>query len=115
MPRVTGGQVKVVIDTELEDLTPFIGTANLMIDEQLVGKGMTDARLDKIALYLSAHFVTMRERQLKSENFGDSSETYQGDTGMNLQSSLYGQTALSLDTTGTLHNAGNSFAEMELL
>lgn len=115
MARVTDEQVKKVIETDLEDITLFMETAEMIVDEQLTGKGLSDDRLAKIELYLSAHFVTLRERQLKSEKFGDASETYQGETGMNLKASFYGQTALSLDTTGSLTNLGNSMAEIELL
>ena len=114
-PRVTPEQVKCVITTKVEDISLFIETANLIIDEQLCDKGMTEARLKKIALYLSAHYVTLIEKQTKTEQFGSAREVYQGTTKMNLQSTFYGQTALQLDISGTLHNLGNQFAEVEVL
>ena len=115
MARVTDKEVKAIIRTNIEDISLFMQTAELIVTEQLVGKGLSDDRLSKIELYLSAHFVTLREQQLKSEKFGDSSESYQGETSTNLRASLYGQTAIILDTTRTLANLGNSMAEVELL
>lgn len=115
MGRVTDGQVKEIIETNLDDISLFMETAEMIVDEQLMSKGFSENRLSKIELYLSAHFVALRERQLLSERFGDSEEKYQGKTGMNLQASLYGQTAMLLDTSGSLANLGKSVAEIYLI
>lgn len=106
MARVTQDQVKSVIVTSIDDVGMFVETAAMIVDEQLNDKGMTDARLTKIELFLAAHFVTLRERQKKSEAMGTSSADYEGVTRMNLQASLYGQTAISLDTSSTLFALG---------
>ena len=76
MPRVTTAEVKAVIETALTDVDSFISTADLLIDEELVGKGLTNARLVQISLYLSAHFVSVRERQATVEKMGDASTTF---------------------------------------
>lgn len=115
MARVTEAEVKLIIDTQLTNIDLFIDTANIIVDEDLSDVGMSDVRLNKIELYLSAHFVCLREKQLTSENFGSASETYQGKTGMNLQSTNYGQTAMMLDKSGTLVNVGKTRSRFSLL
>ena len=115
MNRVTEAEVKEIIDTSLTPLTPFIDTAHLMVDENLLGSGLTEAVLTKIELFLSAHLVTLREKQIRIEEFGDSKNEYEGKTGMGLESSHYGQTVLLLDTTGVFATSGNPTAEFEVI
>ncbi len=114
MPRVTDDEVKAIIATDL-DTNAFIETATLIVDDQLSSRGFSVSRLKQIELYLAAHFTTLRERQLVSEKFGNAAETYQGKTGMNLQSSNYGQTAIVLDISGSLYRMGQGTASMETL
>ena len=45
--RVTDADVKAIFDTAM-DTTPFIPTANLIVDEELVSFGLTEARLTEI-------------------------------------------------------------------
>lgn len=112
---VTEAEVKAVINTQLGTIQPFIDAALLVVNEDLAGKGMSDARLKQIGIFLSAHYVTLQERQLQSEKYGDATETYQGKTGMNYQSSHYGQSACSLDTSGALTAAGRGTASFQAL
>ena len=114
MARVTDLEVKEIIETLL-DMTPFIGTATLIVDEDLVGQGLSDARLREIELYLAAHFTTLRERQLQSEEFGDAKDVFLGQVGKGLSSSIYGQQAIALDTTGELKSQGKTRATLEVL
>ena len=113
MARVTDAEVKTIIETTI-DTTPFIDAATLLVD-QLVDKGLSDDLLKQIELYLSAHFVTLQERVLKSEEFGDSKEEYFADIGKGLDSSNYGQMAKVLDTSGCLANFGNPKATLCVL
>ncbi len=56
---------------------------------------------------LAAHFLTMWERQAKSESVaGEWSITYLGRDGLGLDASLYGQQARVLDCSGTLAKLG---------
>lgn len=104
--RVTEAEVKVIIETSLT-LTPFIEAANTIINDRLLSSGLSEATLTKIELFLSAHLTTLRERQVSREKIGDAETTYEGRVEMGLNSSLYGQTAQLLDTTGTLAGAKN--------
>ena len=120
MPRVTTAQVKAILDTSITDaiVTTQIETADLLIDEELANVGLSAARLAKISLYLAAHFCTVTDRQVKSEGADGVTATYDGATGMGLSSSIHGQQALALDTTGRLRyitrRTGNT-ASLELV
>jgi len=62
--------------------------------------------LTQIELYLSAHFASVRQRQLTEEVLGDASRKYTGKFGTGLDATQYGQTAQALDYLGGLSNAG---------
>lgn len=115
MARVTANQVKSVISTSLDDITLFMEAAEILVNENLSDKGFSADRLEKIELFLSAHFIAMSEPQLKSEKMGDSTDTYFGVSGFNILSSLYGQSAAMLDTSGTLTGLGSVRAFFEAL
>jgi len=105
--RVTDDEVHgIMIDLDdTVDTTPFIETANLVITEKLVGKGLTDAMLIKIELWLSAHFATLDVEKggLRSSKLGEADESYvwtRGGSGFG--TTRYGLTAIALDTSGIL-------------
>jgi hypothetical protein len=103
--RVSTVEVTQLIETDPDlDILPFIETANLLVDEELDGKGLSDERLRQIELYLAAHFTSLRaERgQLRRTGTGDSTEVYAGKFVEGFALTRYGQQALMLDTTGTL-------------
>ncbi len=103
MPRVTVDEVKGLIATSF-DVNPFIATAGLIVDESLVGLGLTDARLKLIELWLSAHFVAVAEERgaLTRSKKGASDEEYEIVVGTGLNMTRFGQQAIALDTTGAL-------------
>lgn len=96
-----------VLDTSLQR---FLDTANLVVTEDLAGKGLSTARLTQIELYLAAHFaLNLTERGgLVSSRQLDSQDNYTsfsplGNSGIGgLKLTRYGQQALVLDTSGTL-------------
>lgn len=101
--RVTDAEVKKILVTTIET-TPFIATASLIVDENLEGQGLSDARLKQIELYLSAHLACTMDPRLTSESTGDASNTYQTASagGKGLDATTYGQQVKMLDTTGLL-------------
>lgn len=108
-PRVTAVDVKTIVETDLTDLQigAFIVTANRVVEDQLVGSALGAETLKEIEQYLAAHFLSARDPQAQTEKIGGEYQvTYQGQTGMALASTHYGQTAMSLDTTGALAAAG---------
>ena len=108
--RTTGAKVKNVVTTNLDAATiesDFIDLATAIVDEQLVGSGLTNKELEKIELYLAAHFVAITEELggLVSDSSGVASQRMSDayrDGGLRL--TRYGQQALALDTTGTLQS-----------
>lgn len=110
---VNDDDVKAVIDTA-RDTTPFIATADLIINENLANAGFSVERLTQIELYLAAHFVCITEERggIKAEKIGDAAESYQPvSSGTNiggLATTRYGQQALAMDTSGTLKAMGTT-------
>lgn len=106
MARVTATEVKAVMDeVTLADvvINSYIAGATALIDESLTGKGLSDAILKEIERWLSAHLVAIsRERPSKEEGAGGAFIKYTGEWGKGLSSTSYGQTAIALDTSGTL-------------
>jgi len=108
---VTPDAVKEIIDSDLADarINAFINLAyfaTVPLTNLLDDCGGADA-LCEIQLWLAAHFLTVYERQTKSESVGGEwSVTYLGQDGLGLEASLYGQQALALDCSGELAKYG---------
>lgn len=105
--RVTSAEVLDIFKapSDVTDLTPFITAADLIIDNNLIGKGLSDATLKEISRWLSAHFATIRYQALSSQDIGKAKEGYIQSFAAKrflLLSTDYGQQAVMLDTTGTL-------------
>lgn len=97
--------LRLILDTQLPDsvLQSFCDMADTLVNEELGSSGLSSDRLNQIAQNLAAHFATMRQRQVKSTRAeGNLTISYQGATGKAFESSFYGQTAVTLDSTGTL-------------
>lgn len=114
--RTKTEDVKRLINTSLDDSDTFIPiqVASRLVDDLLVGKGMTAGRLQDIELYLAAHFVAVRDQdagQLTRLTVGDTDATYGGDLGQALSFTRYGQQALALDISGTLASVGKVRAQ----
>jgi len=91
----------IEVDSEISDLTPFINTAHELVLELCSDSGYSQNRLDMIECWLAAHFYAIRDPRAQSESAGVSA-SYQGQTGMYLSSTSYGQQAIMLDTSGSL-------------
>lgn len=107
MARVTATKVKEVVNTSIADDVinrNHIATATAMVDEHLVGSGLSDTLLEKVELYLAAHFVALTEEggALTRNKLGDADTSYANIYSQGLNSTRFGQQALSLDSTGTL-------------
>ena len=113
--RTTATSVKLIIDTSLTDpeIEAFIGSASVLIDAALVDSGLGEDLLENIEMWLTAHMIaSTRERQAKSESAGGASITYQGETGLGLNSTMYGQQVLMLDTSGSFAGLGGKTARI---
>lgn len=115
--RITVEELLDIIDTDLEEsqINAFINTANNLVTAKLEDSGLDSTMLHDIELWLSAHFVCMRDMRAKSEDIaGEYRVTYQGETKTGLDATLYGQQALLLDYTGTLAALGLKKAWIEV-
>lgn len=110
--RVTADQVKEIITTQLSNATvlgSMIDTAHVFVNAHLLDAGHSDAILEKIELYLAAHFVALTEERgaLTISKTGDAMEEYAFlPYGAGLNLTRYGQHALLLDTSGILASKG---------
>ena len=87
------------------DLQPFIDTAVALtdyLDSKDTDNILTSALLIQIEEYLACHFYAHRDQQYSNKSTGGASGTFQGQTGMMLESTQWGQTAMLLDVTGIL-------------
>jgi len=109
MARVSTSDVKaLLIGSELTDeqVEPFIETANVVVTNHCAGYSYDADVLKQIELWLSAHFVCQADPQISREGVeGGTNVTYDGKTGMNLDSTRYGQQVKILDYKGTIREA----------
>jgi hypothetical protein len=105
--RVTPTEVRKIIPTDIEDyqIEVFIETANLVINEYLLGKVNEDL-MTKIELWMTAHLIASgpdpREKELRIH---DVQVNLEGVSGRGLEFSRYGQQVIILDPTGKLRQA----------
>jgi len=115
--RVTPADVKEIISTALTDavINACINTANNIIDANLTSLSAASAILMDIELWLSAHFVAIRDPQAKQKSVaGEYSVTFEkGQVGTGFGATTWGQQALALDFTGTLASMGLRAAKIE--
>lgn len=97
-------------DPEIKD---HIDAANLVVVENLEGKGMTDRRLERIERNLARHrikFLVESERMTESESTGPISRDFAGAfDGEALKATPYGQTAIDDDESNTLGPGDGDF------
>lgn len=119
--RTTGSEVEAVLTDDYDgstSLTPYIAAASSIVDRlaALDSSGvLTSAQLTLIETWLSAHCYCMMDRLMQSEGKGKSSGTVMGVFGKRLESTTYGQMALSLDWSGRLSSIGKQRARMDWL
>lgn len=110
-PSLDADSVKEIIDSDKTDaeINNFINMAYYVV-LKLVGHLDAcggSAAVCQIAQLLAAHFLTMWERQTKSESVaGEWSVNFLGKDGLGLDASLYGQQAKVLDCSGILAKTG---------
>lgn len=115
--RVDPNDVRDIFDTDLDDghLNAFINGAHRIVEDQLASSGLGQTTLDQIELYVSAHLATLWDQRAASESIGSEyTVSYQGQTGMHFEATFYGQTAMTMDKTGTLASAGLKRARFDV-
>lgn len=116
MARTNQNAVIAVLQADYDSanapsLTPYIQTANVIVSRvnaYAVRKEITisSEELELIERWLAAHYYQQSDRGYSSRSTADASGAFQGQTGMRLESTMYGQTALTLDPSGCLADLG---------
>lgn len=123
MARVTPAEVKGIITTIVTmDLTPFIDAADYLVTKCCAGVLLADGvtfyydapTLKLICLWLSAHAYTIFDPRSASEKVSVITQRLQGKIDLGLDSSLYGQMAMRLDTNGGLAAMNNAMKKQEI-
>lgn len=89
------------------NLLPFIETASVLVTRiaacaEARDEALSAAELELIERWLACHFYGQSDKPLGSKSTKGASGSYHGQTAMYLESTLYGQTAVSLDASGCL-------------
>ena len=109
MARTTAAAVKAIMKTNVTEaqITPFVTDANNFVTATLGTSGLGSDLLASIEKWVCAHMVASTlDRQISEGKGGSASAKFSGQYGANLSSTSYGQTAMVLDTTGTLASMG---------
>lgn len=115
--RTTPSQVEGIIEVDSDtwpDITPFIEIANDLVTEKCTASGYTDARLELIERWLSAHFYAIADPRTTSERADTVGESFQHKIGLGFALTHYGQQAMLLDTKGNLASLNNVAKEIKL-
>ena len=110
---VTPDEVKKILDTGLDnsEIEAYISGATELVSATL-GSGVTDLKKE-IVRWLTAHMIaSTREQQLSEAGAGSARAKFQGETGLGLDSTHYGQQVKILDTSGKLAMASGKGAEI---
>lgn len=104
--RTCEAAVRDIVETDPDiKIDSFIRSASVFISQ--VAANDSESKLDEetlteIETWLAAHLYSHRDQLYKSKSTDGASATFQGMTGMGLDSTQYGQTAKLMDSTGYL-------------
>lgn len=104
MARVTDAEVKEILTTTLTT-TAFITAANLTVT-RVLGTSLNADELKEIERWLAAHLTCMNDPRERAITVGAASAGFEGDWGLGLDHTRYGQQVKILDTTGKLAALG---------
>jgi hypothetical protein len=114
MSRTTTSLVEKVLADNYDgqmDLQQFIDSATVIVDRIVTcasGKGitLTASELELIERWLAAHCYAQVDMLYASKSTAGASASFQGQTGLSLDSTRYGQMAVNLDYSGCLNAIG---------
>ena len=120
--RVVVAEVKEIMDASLsdDDITAHITIANNLVTVTLGSSGLSALSLKDIERYMAAHLLSIGRDKLvggtKAEWLASEAKVdFSNDLGKFLDSTLYGQMAKTLDTTGTLSTLGKPQARFRAI
>jgi hypothetical protein len=94
---------------EFPDLQQFIDFATVIVDRVVTcairkGRGLTSPEAELMERYLAAHGYQTSDPGYTSRSTAGASGSFEGQSGMGLERTRYGQDALILDSSGCLAN-----------
>lgn len=110
--RVTYEEVLEIMDSDVtvsqKQADAMITAASLTIDKIFESDTtVTEAQLKEFERWLTAHFIASTiSRMAREERIGDAGITFTGRWGFRLELTPYGQTLMTMDTTGRLMASG---------
>lgn len=101
---ISAVQKIIVYDTvQIPDLTPFIASASLLVDEVVaIAPSPSAGILEVVERYLTAHLVAITDPRTASEQVRSLQQSFQYKLGMGLALTHHGSMAMLLDTSGRL-------------
>lgn len=113
----SGSDVRKLVGCSLTDdeLSVYISVADRLVERELPGKGLSEATMGDIALFLAGHFYVVGAEGggVTGTSIGAASESYRSFMGDGFMSTRFGQMACALDTSGVLKSmsaaAGTEF------
>jgi hypothetical protein len=108
MARTTSINVESILVDHYDGTTsliPFMDIASSLVDKIVTADTdgvLSTSDLELIERNLTAHFYGHADQFFTSKSTGQASGSFQGQTAMYFNSTLYGQTAVLLDCTGEL-------------
>ena len=102
MSRTTEARVKKIIkvDPSIQDLEPFMEAASILVQAQC--ESLDEDTAATVETWLTAHMITIRDMRIDTEKVDVLSRKYQSKVDLGLACSMYGQTAMNLDSSGGL-------------
>ena len=92
--------------TDVDAALVWLTAASAVVDQRLVGAGLSGAILTRIEEHLAAHYLEIGAgRGITSERFPDWAVTYASGSLAELRTTRNGQIAVALDTSGFLSEA----------
>jgi len=105
MPRIGEFDVRQIFEYPDDELNTdaFINAASSIVDSVCLDSGYSEEKLTLIETWLTAHLVAIKHQIPSSQSVGgEVSESYQYTLSLNLNSTMYGQQAMLIDTDGNL-------------
>lgn len=90
------------IEDEVIDLQPGIDAGHNLVDSVCLESGYTDKTLELIERWVSAHYCAVQLPKQKQESVKGLTTTYEGQSGLGLNFTRFGQQAMILDYAGNL-------------
>lgn len=89
------------------DLQPFIDDAHTIVQTR-VQDAVDEKMLPQVEKWLAAHLASMREKRVSTEAIGQSELSFEGESGLGLRNTRYGQQVLIMVPRNVLANASGS-------